>query len=185
MRLVGSLFFFVAMSCFGRIGGTKLPGVRIVSEREQPAPLLTSDYGILKEADRYRDLRSYIPLLPVPTSYFFYWQCLPLNKVKFGCMAEGIAEPERGCKRNNCLPEIEVTSGKSTFTFMVHQMWCVESYRELKRELRELLRGHRVACFGAEYIGEDVSDERSIIRDSSWFLKRIRTAHGKWDYFAD
>jgi hypothetical protein len=100
-------------------------------------------------------------------------------------MGEEKADPEWGCKRNNCLPEIEITSGKSDFSFMAHQVWCVEAYQELRRKLKRLLQRERIACFGGEYGGEITPDERSTVRASAWFLKRIRTAHGKWDYFAE
>ncbi len=154
-------------------------------EDKGAAPLLTPGLGIVINADRNKDLRSGIPFLPTPGEHYFYWQCLRLDKVRFGCTGAKRAESGTGCRRDNCIPELEVHSEGAAYLFIAHQVWCVENYRDLRAEIRRVLRHERVACFGGEYIGEDPPQENNGKRSSAWFLKRIKTAHGKWDYFPE
>ena len=154
-------------------------------EEEGAAPLLTPSYDIVTNADRNKDLRSGIPFLPTPGEYFFYWQCLRLNKVRFDCTSVNRAGSGTGCRRNNCIPELEVLSEGNAYLFITHQVWCVEDYRDFRTEIRRVMGREKIACFGGEYIGEDSPLENRGKRSSSWFLKRIKTAHGKWDYFPE
>lgn len=149
------------------------------------APLLTSDFGIVTDADRRKDRRSNIPFLPTPGQYHFYWQCLKLQKVRFNCTGVMRAGSGRGCQRDQCIPEVRVLSDGATYTFMTHQVWCVEAYHDLKTEIKRLLHREKVACFGSEYIDEVPPEESEGKRSSVWFLKRIKTPYGKWDYFPD
>jgi len=154
-------------------------------KEEGSAPLLTPSYGIVTNADRNRDLRSGIPFLPTPGEYYFYWQCLRLDKVRFDCTGVSRAESGTGCRRNNCIPQLEVHSEGTAYRFITHQVWCVENYRDFKAGIRRILRREKIACFGGEYISEDSLQEDRRKRSSSWFLKRIKTAYGKWDYFPE
>ncbi len=160
-------------------------GMTVARDEDGPAPLLTLAHGIVTAEDQNKDQRARIPFLPTPSPYYFYWQCLKLDRVRFDCTGVSPAGSGTGCRRNNCLPEVEVVSGGVIYTFMAHQIWCVEAYREFKAEIRELLHREEIACFGAEYIREGDSKSNSGKRNSFWFLKRIKTAQGKWDYFPD
>lgn len=186
MRLVFVVLPLVCFLSFASIKATKLKGVQVSPDEFQSAPLLTPSYGIVSETDRRKDLRARIPFLPAPGINYFYWQCLKLEKVRFTCGGEHRAESGTGCRWNICLPEMTVISEGREYVFLTHQLWCVESYRDLKATWRRLLRHEKIACFGAEYIAIDPGNEEYTGEtEDAWFVMRIRTRHGTWDYFED
>lgn len=158
---------------------------RGLQEKDSSAPLLTPSYGLLTETDRNKDRRSGIPFLPTPGRQYFYWQCLNLQSVRLDCTGVMRASSGMGCRRNQCIPEVKIFSDDAAYTFMTHQVWCVEDYRDFKATINHLLHGEKVACFGGEYLDEEQPKENEGKRSSFWFLKRIKTGRGKWDYFPE
>ncbi len=160
-------------------------GTTVVPNEDEPAPMLTSDYGIVTYEDRNKDERGPIPFLPAPEDGLFYWQCLKLGKVTADCIGVDLAGSGMGCRKYSCLPHVEVFSEGSRYIFQGHKGWCLENFREFKAKLKNLIRRENIACFGGEYLGENPIEHPSEKRNSSWFLKRIKTRRGKWSYFVD
>jgi hypothetical protein len=156
-----------------------------LSEKGEPAPLLTPDFGIVTKADRNRDIRSGIPFLPTLGKYLVYWQCLRLERVRMDCSGYTKYSPRMGKKTNPCIIGIDVVSDGALYEFSFDHVWDWEGFEEVRREWNELLRGHKVACFAGEYVKEERSKKNAYSRSSFWFLKRMKTRRGKWDYFKD
>jgi hypothetical protein len=129
-------------------------------------------------------MRLRIPFLPAPSENYFYWQCLPVEHLSSDCIGIDDATSGMGCKKYSSLPHVEVTSEHSRYIFQGHKGWCLETCREFQAELRRLTHGQRIACFGGEYLGENPI-EATEKRNSSWFLKSVKTRRGEWSYFAE
>ena len=182
MRLLLLLMLFLP-SCY-RVDQKKSVVAQRLDE-EEPAPLLTSDYGIVRDSDRKKNMRSGVPFLPAPEQNYFYWQCLKLDKVGIECLGVERAGAGMGCRRYSCIPDVEVVSGRERYSFVGDKGWCLEDYRDFKERLRHLLRRQGIACFGGEYLGEVPPEKSSEIRNSSWALKNVKTRLGSWAYFRD
>ncbi len=182
------LLSYLLLICFAGLAVApiaKTKGTTVVRNEDEPAPMLTPDYGIVTEEDRHKDERGPIPFLPAPEDGLFYWQCLKVDKVIANCIGIDRATIGMGCRKYSCLPDIEVLSEDSRYIFQGHKGWCLENYREFAVKLKKLLRGEDIACFGGEYLGENPIEHPSEKRSSSWFLKRVKTRRGKWSYFVD
>lgn len=152
-------------------------------EAEPLAPLLTSDFGIVTKDDQQRiGERVGVPFSPAPEPNYLYWQCLRLDRSFINCSGYSHYTRKAGPKGDLCVAGIDVVSNDSLYSFFFHQLWDWDSYEDVRREFQELLRGQKVACFGAEYTSDNFPQEPGYIRTSSWFLKYLKTKKGSWSY---
>jgi len=173
--IAGLALLLVALGSLSRAFGNM--------ETKPVAPLLTSNFGIVTGEDQQRIVeRIGVPFLPAPEPYYLYWQCLPLKRVFINCSGYSHYTRKAGPKGDLCVAGIDVVSNGSLYSFFFHQLWDWDSYEDVRREFRELLRGQKVACFGAEYTGDNFPQEPGYIRTSSWFLKYLKTQKGSWSY---
>ena len=173
--LVITIFLLTPMQLFA-IGQNSL--------KKYPYQLITTDYGILNEAN----LKRYVDgIIPKPFNWditgFDYWQCFPTKNVTVW-YDQGTYDSYDKVVRSD--PHISIkVSPMVTHEYEPRRNFSIDYAKEKVAAWKRLMKNQQYVCIGGAFAGthKKIVDGREIT-EHGWVFENLKTKKGCDSYFS-
>jgi len=153
--------------------------------KKYPYQLITTDYGILNEAN----LKRYIDgIIPEPFNWeitgFDYWQCFPTKDVTVW-YDKGAYDPYDKVVRSD--PHISIkTSSMTTHEYEPRRNFSIEYAKKKVVKWKKLMKDEKYVCIGGAFAGthKKIKNGKNITTHG-WIFENLKTKKGCDSYFSE
>lgn len=155
-----------------------------ISLKKYPYQLITTDYGILNEAN----LKRYVDgIIPKPFNWditgFDYWQCFPTKNVTVW-YDKGTYDPYDKVVRSD--PHITIKAAPTvTHEYEPRRNFSIDYAKEKVAVWKRLMKNQQYVCIGGAFAGthKKSENEKSIL-EHGWMFENLKTKAGCDSYFS-
>src|SRR3990167_4068438 len=176
-------YLFLAITIF-LLTPIQLFAINPNSLKKYPYQLITTDYGILNEAN----LKRYVDDI-IPKSFnwditgFDYWQCFPTKSV-FVWYEKGEYDSDEKITRGH--PHITIKiDPKVIHDYVVRRGFSLDYAKEKVTAWKRLMKNQKYVCIGGAFAGTYKKIENGKeITEHGWIFENLKTKKGCDSYFS-
>jgi hypothetical protein len=181
--LIMKKYLFLVITIF-LLTPMQLSAIGQNSLKKYPYQLISTDYGILNEAN----LKRYVDgIIPKPFNWditgFDYWQCFPTKNVTVW-YDKGTYDPYDKVVRSD--PHISIkASPMVTHEYEPRKNFSIDFAKEKVTIWRHLMKNEKYVCIGGAFTGTHKKIvNRKEITEHGWIYENLKTKKGCDSYFS-
>lgn len=176
------IFFCLLVFCVGA------PALDEALKKKYPFLLLTSDHGILNEADlaRYQKKMNY-EKFSGKHSGLVYWQCFPRDKIEITLTDMGYTAEE--FEKTDTISDILLTAHEKPgvkHLYVMRRAYPIRVYHEIFMRWEKLMNGEKYVCLAGQFINHEEKTNDSVkTEENYWTYDKMKTKKGSNSYFVE
>jgi len=181
--LIMKKYFFLVITIF-LLTPIQLSAINPNSLKKYPYQLITTDYGILNEAN----LKRYVDgIIPKPFNWditgFDYWQCFPTKNVTVW-YDKGTYDPDDKVVRSD--PHIRIKASPMVIhEYEPRRNFSIDYAKEKVAAWKRLMKNQQYVCIGGAFAGTHKKLKNGQeITEHGWIFENLKTKKGCDSYFS-